>query len=139
MKVAIPPFTEAIRNGAPAIMVSNATVPGLASYPASLSPAAISRELVQTLGFHGLILTDSLSAGAISAGGWTVPQAAVQALVAGADMVLFGEASSPSATNAETNQVASAIVYAVVHNHLARSRLMSAATAVLSSRHEVCR
>ncbi|MGO9198908.1 MAG: glycoside hydrolase family 3 N-terminal domain-containing protein [Acidimicrobiales bacterium] len=135
VKVALPPFTRAIKAGAPAIMVSNATVPGLALFPASLSPAAIGRELETTLGFHGLVLTDSLSAKAIPAAGFTLPEAAVQALLAGADMVLFGPTTGAGVTAAQTSQIESAIVSAVTDGHLMRSRLASAAAAVLAVRH----
>lgn len=134
-KVALPPFIEGIRNGAPAIMVSNATVPGLASYPASLSPAVISHELKGTLGFRGLVLTDSLSAKAISGAGFTVPEAAVQALVAGADLVLFGPTDNAGATASQTSAVESAIVAAVTSGHLSRSRLIGAVEAVLVAHH----
>jgi beta-N-acetylhexosaminidase len=138
-QVALPPFVKAIRAGAPAIMVSNATVPGLASYPASLSPAAIGRELVKTLGFKGLILTDSLSAVSISAAGFTVPQAAVQALIAGADTVLFGSNTMSSNDILRiTNDIATAINQAVASGHLLRSRLIAAATAGLAARHRIC-
>ncbi len=138
-KVGLPPFTTAIGQGAPAVMVSNATVPGLASYPASLSPAAIGRELVRTLGFKGLVMTDSLSAGAISAAGFSVPSAAVQALRAGADMVLFGKGTMTARQIAAlTTKIESAIVSATTHGLLARWRLAAAATAVLAARHRVC-
>jgi beta-N-acetylhexosaminidase len=133
-RVAIPPFAAAINAGAPAVMVSNATVPGLTTLPASLSPAAI-RELTVTLHFQGLIMTDSLSAGAISATGFSVPAAAVQALTAGADMVMFGLPATTSATVAQTFAIRSAIVSAVANGRLARSRLIDAAAAVLASRH----
>ncbi len=132
-KVAIPPFKAGIKAGIPAIMVSNATVPGLASYPASLSPAAIGRELKTTLGYKGLVMTDSLTAVAISAAGFSVAQAAVQALIAGADMVLFGLVSN---VRTETADMASAIVAAVGSGKLPRSRLISAAGAVLAVRHK---
>ena len=132
--VAIPPFAAAIHAGAPAIMVSNATVPGLTTLPASLSPAAM-QELTITLHFHGLVMTDSLSAGAISAAGFTVPAAAVQALRAGADMVMFGLPATTSATVTQTFAIRSAIVSAVARGLLARSRLIDAVAAVLASRH----
>lgn len=137
-KVAIPPFAAGISAGAPAVMISNATVPGLARYPASLSPAVISHELVGRLHFKGLILTDSLSAVAISAAGFTVPQAAVQALVAGADMVLFGLQDTSQATAVLTGEIEMAITSAVEDGHLRRARLLAAATAVLSARGRVC-
>jgi beta-N-acetylhexosaminidase len=133
-QIAIPPFAAAINDGAPAIMVSNATVSGLTTSPASLSPAVM-RELKTTLHFHGLVMTDSLSAGAISAAGFTVPAAAVQALRAGADMVMFGLPATSSATVSQTFAIRSAIVSAVTQGTLARSRLIAAAAAVLASRH----
>ena len=133
-QVAIPPFVAAINDGAPAIMVSNATVPGLTTLPASLSPAAM-KELKTTLQFHGLVLTDSLSASAISSAGFTIPAAAVQALRAGADMVMFGLPSTSSATISQTFAIRTAIVSAATDGTLARSRLIDAVAAVLASRH----
>src|SRR5262249_28158003 len=58
----LPPFEAAIRAGAPAVMIANATVPGLTNLPASLSSNAIDGLLRHDLGFGGLVLTDSLSA-----------------------------------------------------------------------------
>ncbi|MGW1802453.1 glycoside hydrolase family 3 N-terminal domain-containing protein [Streptomyces sp. NPDC001984] len=132
LKVGIPPFTAAIQAGAPAVMVSNNTVPGLATNPASLSPTTITYELRGELHFKGLVITDSLTAKAISAAGFTVAQAAVQALRAGADMVMFGLVRNVSA---QTTAIASAITTAVADGRLPRSRLISAAASVLAVRH----
>ncbi len=134
-KVALAPFEAGIAAGAPAVMVSNATVPGLSRYPASLSPAVISRELRQRLHFKGLVLTDSLSAVAISAAGFSVPAAAVQALRAGADMVLFSLQATPAATRVLAGRIAAAIVAAVADHTLGRASLVAAAAAVLRARH----
>ncbi|MEU6667967.1 glycoside hydrolase family 3 N-terminal domain-containing protein [Streptomyces sp. NPDC046727] len=131
-KVGIPPFTAAIKAGAPAIMVSNNIVPGLGTNPASLSPTVISSELRGKLGFKGLVVTDSLSAKAISAAGFSVPSAAVQALRSGADMVMFDLGSNVSS---QTSAIATAITNAVTSKHLARSRLIDAAGHVLAVRH----
>ncbi|OIJ86475.1 glycoside hydrolase family 3 N-terminal domain-containing protein [Streptomyces colonosanans] len=131
-KVGIPPFTAAIKAGAPAIMVSNNIVPGLGTNPASLSPTAISSELRGKLGFKGLVVTDSLSAKAVSAAGFSVPAAAVQALRSGADMVMFDLGGNVSS---RTSSIASAITNAVAGGHLARSRLIDAAGHVLAVRH----
>ncbi|MGW3496550.1 glycoside hydrolase family 3 N-terminal domain-containing protein [Streptomyces sp. NPDC001020] len=131
-KVGIPPFTAAIKAGAPAIMVSNNIVPGLGTNPASLSPTVISYELRGKLGFKGLVVTDSLSAKAISAAGFGVPAAAVQALRSGADMVMFDLGGNVSS---KTSSIASAITSAVAGGHLARSRLIDAAGHVLAVRH----
>ncbi|MQY34611.1 Beta-hexosaminidase [Streptomyces sp. RB17] len=131
-KVGLPPFTAAIKAGAPAIMVANNTVPGLGTNPASLSPTVISSELRGKLGFKGLVLTDSLSAKAISAAGFSVPAAAVQALRSGADMVMFDLKGNVSS---QTSSIATAITDAVAGGHLARSRLIDAAGHVLAVRH----
>lgn len=131
-KVGIPPFTAAIKAGAPAIMVSNNIVPGLATNPASLSPTVISSELRGKLGFKGLVVTDSLSAKAISGAGFTIPAAAVQALRSGADMVMFDLGSN---VGSQTSAIASAITNAVTGGKLARSRLIDAAGHVLAVRH----
>ncbi len=130
--VAIPPFKAAIGAGAPAVMTSNASVPGLATNPGSISPTLISYELRGKLGFHGLVLTDSLTAKAISAAGWSLPAAAVQALRSGADLVLFGPVSN---AQAETNAIAARIVSEVSSGHLSRTRLINAAGHILAVRH----
>ncbi|WP_265564148.1 glycoside hydrolase family 3 N-terminal domain-containing protein [Streptomyces hygroscopicus] len=131
-KVGIPPFTAAIKAGAPVIMVSNNIVPGLGTNPASMSPTAISSELRGKLGFKGLVVTDSLSAKAISAAGFSIPAAAAQALRSGADMVMFDLGGNVSS---QTSSIASAITNAVAGGHLARSRLIDAAGHVLAVRH----
>ncbi len=59
----------------------------------------------------------------------------MQALLAGADMVLFGPTTGAGVTAAQTSQIESAIVSAVTDGHLMRSRLASAAAAVLAVRH----
>ena len=131
-RVGLPPFTAAIAAGAPVVMVSNDTVPGLATNPGGLSPTTISYELEGKLHFHGLVITDSLTAGAVSGAHFSVPQAAVQALRSGADMVMFGLVGNVSG---ETSAIAGAVVTAVARHQLDRSRLIAAADAVLTVRH----
>ena len=127
------PFEDAIARGAPAVMLSNASVPGLTSLPASLSPVVV-EELRLHLDFTGLIVTDSLSAGAISALHLAVPAAVVKALQAGANMVLFGSPSSPASSLALARSVANALVNAVEGGTLTRTELESDAGQVLATR-----
>lgn len=134
-KTALPPFLEAIEEGAPAVMVSNAAVPGLTSLPASLSPAVITQELVGALHFGGLIMTDSLTSQAVTAAGYSLPAAAVQALRAGAHMVMYSTMTSPQATQQQFQQIVDAISAAVAGGTLSRARLSAAAAAVLTARH----
>lgn len=136
------PFEEAIAGGARAVMVSNAEVPGLSSVPASLSAAVITNLLRHQLGFRGLVITDSLSAGAISQSGYTLPEAAVAALAAGADMVLFGstltlaqtELISPANVASSVKQVISAVLDAVASGRLSVARIDEAVASVLATK-----
>ena len=127
------PFQQAIANGASAIMLSNAHTPGLSPLPASISPVTI-KVLRQTLGFQGLIVTDSLSSGAIGALHLAEPAASVQALVAGADLILFGSPTSVSASLSLAAKISNAIVGAVTTGALSKSTLVGAAAQVLAAR-----
>jgi beta-N-acetylhexosaminidase len=127
------PFRAAVRAGMPAVMIANAAVPGLTSTPASLSTTVITSVLRGQLHFDGLVLTDSLSAKAISAAGYSVPAASLQALRAGADMVLF-DASSLA------RPVVQAIVGGVGSGRLSRARLEDAVAHILAAKHvDLCR
>jgi beta-N-acetylhexosaminidase len=125
------PFAAAIRAGLPAVMVGNATVPGLTSMPASLSSSVIQGLLQEQLGFNGLVITDSLSAGAISDIGISVPQAAVDAVAAGADMVLFNSDNPVSDSQAIVQQ----IVAAVGAGTIPQARLNAAVDEVVTTKH----
>jgi beta-N-acetylhexosaminidase len=127
------PFKAAIRAGVPAVMVGNASVPGLTDLPASISPAVITGVLRKQLGFSGLVLTDSVSAGALSAAGYSVPTASVDALAAGADMVLYNPDTDTVASL--TGQAVQAIVAAVGSGKLPKSRLENAVTHILAAKH----
>ncbi|HEY7223319.1 MAG TPA: glycoside hydrolase family 3 N-terminal domain-containing protein [Micromonosporaceae bacterium] len=123
------PFAAAIRAGVPAVMVANATVPGLSdTTPASLSPDVIMGVLRGQLHFDGLVITDSLSATAIQSAGYDVPHATVAALAAGADMILFTSTSVAT----QTRHIVQAIVAAVNAGTLSRSRLEDAVNHILS-------
>ena len=127
------PFRSAVAVAIPAIMVSNASVPGLTPRPAGMSPAVITRVLRGDLRFHGPILTDSLSAGAVSGYGYTVPRAAVTALAAGADMLLF--TASASAVAGVTRSIVDAVVAAVAAGTITPIRLQNAVRHILTAKH----
>ena len=128
----LPPFERGVAAGLPAVMVANATVPGLTALPASLSPAVVEGVLRRELGFEGLVLTDSLSAVAVRAAGYSVPRAAVAAVRAGADLVLYD--ATDGAAPLLTRQVVAALVGAVRSGGLARTRLLEAAAHVLAAK-----
>jgi beta-N-acetylhexosaminidase len=127
--VGLVPFENALDANVPAVMVANATIPGLTGLPASVSPAVITGLLRDQLGYQGLVMTDALSAVALSAIGYSVPRATVAALEAGADMVLFD--ADPTAVASVTKDTVSAVVSAVGAGKLGLPRLVSAVTHVL--------
>jgi beta-N-acetylhexosaminidase len=83
------PFRAAIEDGVAGIMTAHIAVPAVdeSGRPATLSPEILTGLLRQQMGYDGLIVTDSLGMGAVSAG-WGQAQAAVEAVRAGADIVL---------------------------------------------------
>jgi len=115
------------------VMTSNASVPGLTGLPASISPV-VTKYIRSTMGFQGLIMTDSLSAGALSARHLSVAQASLAALQAGADLVLAGAGSSPSASIAQANATSLVIQNAVATQALSLTTLQDAAAQVVSVR-----
>ncbi len=127
------PFRAAVHAAIPAIMVSNASVPGLTRRPAGLSPAVIRTVLRTDLRFQGLVMTDSLSAGAVSGAGYSVPRAAVTALSAGSDMLLF--TASASSVASVTRHIVDAVVAAVAAGKVTPIRLQNAARHVLAAKH----
>ncbi|NMD42777.1 MAG: glycoside hydrolase family 3 protein, partial [Firmicutes bacterium] len=85
------PFQAMIAAGVPAVMLAHILVPALTGteeLPASLSPQAV-RYLREEIGFDGLVLSDSLSMGAIS-DRWSLEEAAVSSFLAGVDLIIFG-------------------------------------------------
>lgn len=127
------PFQALIRAHVPAVMVSNASVPGLTPRPAALSRAVITTMLRGRFGFTGLVVTDALSAGAIRAAGYSIPAATLAALSAGADMVMYNTGRTSSVAPL-FNSAVSAIVNAVNGGQLSRSRLMNAVAHVLAAK-----
>jgi len=130
------PFRQAIASGATAVMMSNARIPGLTPLPAGISAVAV-KALRTTLGFKGLIVTDSLSAGAISALHLAEPAASVLALAAGDDLILFGSPTSVPASLALAAKISNAIVSAVAKGTLPRATLIAAAAQDLAARNQL--
>ena len=136
------PFVDAIAAGVPAIMVSNASTPGLTTEPASVSAAVIGELLRTELGFRGLVVTDSLSAGAITEAGYSLPEAAAAAIEAGADLILFGSTLtaagrallSPANVAASRQAIIDALDDAVASGRLTPARLDDAVSHVLAAK-----
>jgi beta-N-acetylhexosaminidase len=122
----VKPFAGVIRSARPAaLMVSHVTVPALdPGRNASLSPAVIG--WIRELGFPGIILADDFSMGAVASTGLSPEDAAVEALNAGADMIMTWPRS--------TAAVYGAILNALEEGRLSRQRLREAVEHILAEK-----
>jgi beta-N-acetylhexosaminidase len=115
----LPPFESAIRQQAPAVMLSHLDLTDIApGVPASMAPEVYDL-LRDDLGFEGVAITDSLGMGAV--GGRPTP--ALQALQAGADLLLM------PVDNATTHEI---VVDALDSGLVSRARVEEAAARVVA-------
>ena len=126
-RVEIAPFRRLVQAGAMAVMAGHLAVPALdadATRPASLSRPIVTERLRMGLGFRGLVVTDGLDMGGITAS--RAPgEAAVQALEAGVDLLLL--------TRAEP--AAHAAILAAVHDgRLTEARIDQSVRRVLRAK-----
>ena len=119
-------FTLAFEAGVPVVMMSHVTYTALGPLPSSLEPAAY--RLLRSFGFKGVAVTDALGMSAIT-DQWSIPQAGVMAIAAGADMVLANQGNQATAMR-------DAIVAAVSAGRLPEARLNEAVSRVLLLRGE---
>jgi beta-N-acetylhexosaminidase len=122
------PFRAAIKDGAEAIMPAHMVFAALgtpADRPVTLSSAAIEGFLRGTLGFQGLVFTDSLDMGAI-VNVYGSSESAVLALLAGNDILLIGKGDYPSSF--------AAVVAAVESGRIPRARLEASVARILEAK-----
>jgi beta-N-acetylhexosaminidase len=125
LETALVPFRAAIAAGVRAVMAGHLLVPALDEAPATLSPRLLAGLLRDELGFEGLVVTDALEMRAV-AGTVGVPEAAVRALAAGADLLCLGHDLHEDAVD----EVLDALVAAVGEGRLTLERLEGAAARV---------
>lgn len=134
------PFVAAIAAGVPLLMTSHICYPQLdPEFPATLSPVILSRLLREQLGFDGVILTDSMNMGAMRRHYGPV-EAAVQALRAGADMIMLSEEHYENAVTdyqALQRQTIQGVIAAVQSGELAHSVIDAALQRVLLLRYQL--
>ena len=122
------PFRAAFRAGAPAVVLSHA----LYSMDDFTTPGSLSRKVATDLlrgelHFRGVAITDNLAEPAIT-GDYSVPDAALRALRAGADMLyISGPASDQQAAYV-------AVLRAVQRKQIARGRLDEAVGRILQAK-----
>lgn len=108
------------------IMATDVLAPAVdAKYPAELSSAWVTGILRQQLGYDGVVITDSLWMKGIT-DHWSLASAAVQAVVAGDDIVLAAFSSS------STQSVLDALRAAVASGRLTRPRIEQSVRRILA-------
>ncbi|MDQ0241526.1 glycoside hydrolase family 3 protein [Arthrobacter bambusae] len=126
------PFRALVAARGATVMTSHILVEALdPDHPATFSPRILQDLLRRDMGFEGVIITDALDmAGASAQTG--IPEAAVRALIAGADLLCLGSETGP----ALFEQTITAIADAVGDGRLPMERLADAVarTQALSSR-----
>lgn len=122
------PFRAAIEAGVPMIMVGHVSLPNIVgdSTPAPLSSAVVQGMLRDSLGYTGIIVTDSLSTGAIT-DYYTPAEAAVAALKAGCDIPLMPE---------RLDEAYQGVLSAVQVGELTEERLDESLTRILTAKQE---
>ena len=91
------PYADLLPAGTVAVMVGHLDVPGLTDgLPTSLTPAAY-RLLRDDYHFDGLVVTDDLGAMKAVTGTFTLPDAVLTALSAGADAALWSSGAQDTA------------------------------------------
>jgi beta-N-acetylhexosaminidase len=132
-RVELVPFREAIRAGVATIMTAHVLVPSIdEEKPATLSRRIVYDILRDELGFEGVILSDDLEMKAL-ADGYSVGDAAVQAIAAGCDGVLICRNAPHMARDASRDievqaQALEALVHAVEDGTIPYKRVEDALT-----------
>lgn len=88
-RVELVPFRAAIEADVAGIMTAHLLIPAIdPDHPATLSHAVVTGMLKESLGYRGLVFSDDIGMGAISAR-YGTPEATVAAIAAGCDVVLM--------------------------------------------------
>ena len=120
------PFRAAFAAGAPGVLLSNALyAPDDFVIPGSLSPTIATGLLREQLGFEGIAITDDLADPAVTALG-SVPDSAVDAVKAGADMLYISGAAG------DQQAAYVAVLRAVRDGEISARRLDEAVVRILS-------
>jgi beta-N-acetylhexosaminidase len=132
--VELRPFRAAIASGIDAIMLAHVAYPALdpSDRPATISTPIATCLLRGELGFDGLILTDDMGMEGITAL-YAPEEAAVQAVLAGADVVLCARLELAGACSPPMlERLQAGLVQAVADGRLSRERVAASVDRVLA-------
>lgn len=120
----LPPFRTGLQAGAPALMVGHIAFPNISGdeLPATLSPTLL--ELGRAEMPDGVLISDAMDMKALSGAASSMPQAVVEALKAGIDLVLINRPG-------QVKEVYNGLVQAVQSGELPIERLDEAVRRIL--------
>jgi beta-N-acetylhexosaminidase len=127
------PFEAAIHARVGGIMtahIANSLVDPIPNRPATLSPIIVTNMLRGDLGFNGLILTDDLGAMQATTDRYDAGEAAVQAFLAGNDVLLI-------VGPAERQRLAAEALRTAIGDSVSVDRLNSSVRRVLEAKHKI--
>lgn len=123
------PFQAGIAAGSDMVMVGHITAPNIDSAPATFSYKIVTEILRGELGFNGVVITDGLQMGAISAyGSGTI---AVNAINAGCDLLLCPENPWEAITTLQNAVTSGSISEARINESVTRILTMKAQRGIL--------
>lgn len=122
------PFRAGIEAGADFIMISHITLVNATEekLPSSISKEVISDMLINELGYKGIVITDSLSMGAIT-NEYSISDAVTMAVNAGVDMILMPP---------DLNDAHAALVKAVENGEITEERIKESVRKILKLKAE---
>ncbi|KAH9561261.1 hypothetical protein CY35_05G011800 [Sphagnum magellanicum] len=136
MEVELPPFSRAVDADVAALMVAHLNVPCFYGESMNWRPASMSKgamdHLRNVLRFEGVVLADCLEMGAIVRH-FSIEEAAVQAILAGVDMLLV------SHTKKRQVAVINALVRAVLLGRIPFTRVEEACSRIAALKHTYVR
>ncbi len=133
-KMDLIPFKKAIENSCPGIMLSHVLYNGIDdTYPASLSKKIITDLLKGQYGFNGLIVTDSLTMGAIN-NNYNKKEIVELAVNAGVDLLIFcGKADIN-----EQREIYQGFIELVEEGKISEQRINESVDKILSLKKKYC-
>jgi len=130
------PFRAGIQAGADAVMIGHIALPSVTgdNTPATISYEIVTGILREEMGFDGLIVTDSLSMGAVSMY-YELPDFCVQAILAGNDLLLLQTNPAKGSGIAQFDAAFNAVLTAVRDGVISEERLNESVTRILRVRY----